>query len=226
MKVFELASEIGVSNKEIISFLATKDVVIKSHLASITDEAADMVRAELVAPKEAPAKPTTQESNDSVISKLTKRRVENPFKPGDLILCKSVTYGKVVYYSSKTDSRYEWANFGDEVEVDYADLQAMHSGKKSYLFKPVFLILDEELYKLWEKDLEPIYKDYIGLDRPEVLFDVNDAVFEETLRNSPKPIQDLIKTEASKMVKENRFTSIQKLKVIDEVCGTALLEFI
>lgn len=225
MKIFELASEMNVSNKEIISFLASKDISIKSHLATVTDEIADMVKAELVVDEQStPASAPVQDT--SIVSKITRRRAENPFKPGDLILCKSVSSGKVVYYSTKTDSRYEWSNFGDEVEVDYADLQAMHSGKKSFLFKPIIIILDEELYKLWESELEPVYKDYIGLDYPEKLFEVNDAVFEETLRNAPKPVQDLVKTEASRLVKENKFNSIQKLRIIDDVCKTALLEFI
>ena len=44
IKVYELAKELGVSNKEIVDFLRSKNIEVKTHMSSVEDADADVVR--------------------------------------------------------------------------------------------------------------------------------------------------------------------------------------
>ena len=50
MRVHELAKEINKENKEVIEFLRSKNVEVKSHMSSVDSEEADMVRKHFAAP--------------------------------------------------------------------------------------------------------------------------------------------------------------------------------
>lgn len=220
MKVYELAKELGIESKELLSTLNEIGYDVKNHMSQITEEQEEVIRSAFEEEKvEEPVVEEVQE--EPVIVKSVKK-----FANDDLIPCKCVKPNKVVWYSTKTGTRYEWSGFGDVVDVLYTDLLAMKSSKSAMLFKPLIIIEDMDLYEQWKKDLEPIYKLYSGLDYPEKLFDMNNVLFKAKLTNSPKAIGELVKITATKMIKEGTFNSLDKLRIIDEVLGTCLKDFI
>ena len=79
------------------------------------------------------------------------------FAPDELITCRSVTYGELLLSAPKSKLLYSWANYGDTTEVEFQDLQALKSTRSSYLFRPRFVIEDEDLVELWAKDLKDMY---------------------------------------------------------------------
>lgn len=44
MRVYELANELGIENKQIIEFLNTTEYTVKSHSSSVEDDAQEIVR--------------------------------------------------------------------------------------------------------------------------------------------------------------------------------------
>lgn len=44
MKIYELAKELNKSSKELMKFLAEKNIEAKSHMSSLEDETVDMVK--------------------------------------------------------------------------------------------------------------------------------------------------------------------------------------
>ena len=155
----------------------------------------------------------------------TKRNRTN-FKQGDMIPCRCVRPNKVVYFSTKTDTRYEWNGFGDMVDVDFADLSAFKSSKSAMLYEPKIVIEDEELYEEWKHVLEPIYEDYLGIDEATDLFQMSDRKFEAFLKTAPTPFKEIIKVTAMRMIKDGDFDSIAKVRIMDDVLGTCMKEFI
>ena len=77
-------------------------------------------------------------------SKKAPAKVARKYEPDEMITCRSLTYGELLLTGKKSKLLYSWANYGDTTEVEYQDLQALKSTKSSYLYKPRFVIEDEE----------------------------------------------------------------------------------
>lgn len=240
MRVYEIAKEFGVENAEILDALKDKGVETKGQMSSVKDEDYDALKetfAEIIKQREearlAEEQKRIEEEAKATAEKAAKAQAMNDqkknarkFVPGDQIPCFCVRPNRVIAIGDRTHSVYTWDGYGEIVDVDYSDIQAWKASKKAYITNPQIIIMDEELYDQWAKDLDPIYEVYLGIDRPEEFFDMNDVVFKKKLETSPRAFQELIKIQARKMIKEGTFNSLTKLAIIDDVCGTALREFV
>lgn len=148
------------------------------------------------------------------------------FVPGDMISCRCVRPNRVVFYSTKTDTRYEFGGYGDVNEVDYSDLLKLKSSKSSILFQPKILIEDEELRAQWARDLEPVAREYEGIYETEELFEKRPEEFEAFLRSASDGVKNLIKLSASTLIKEEKLTDLRLIRIIDDVLGTQYKDFI
>lgn len=239
MRIYEVAKEINIPVKEVLEMLKKNGIEDKGQMSSVTNEEYDLLKenfaeeirkaeeakreAEEKARLEAEAAKEKLETKN-IVSKETKNI--RKFMPDDPIPCRCVRPNKVNALGSRTNSLYTWDGYGEVIDVAYADLQAWKAAKKKYITEPKFIIEDEDLYEQWKKELDPLYENYLGLDYPEQFFDMNDDVFKEKLEKYPKPLQELIKIQATKMMKDKTFNSLTKLAIIDEVLGTDLKEFL
>ena len=148
------------------------------------------------------------------------------FVPGDMISCRCVRPNKVVFYSTKTDTRYEFGGYGDVNEVDYSDLLKLKSSKSSILFQPKILIEDEDLRAQWARDLESVAHEYEGIYETEELFEKTPNEFETFLRNASDGVKNLVKLSASTLIKEEKLTDLRLIRIVDDVLGTQYKDFI
>lgn len=145
------------------------------------------------------------------------------FAPNDQIPCKSITVGKLSHTGIKTGIRYTWADYGDVAYLEYQDLQSLQSMKSNFIFKPLFIIEDEDVVAQWDKMLKPVY-DKIKEDDLEQFFALPQNRFESALKNAPKGFQNSIKVKAVSMIQDGELDSLKKIKAIDEILGTELAE--
>lgn len=143
------------------------------------------------------------------------------YAPDDLITCRSVTYGELLLTGKKSKLLYSWANYNDTTEVEFQDLQALKSTRSSYLYKPRFVIEDEELVEQWSKDLGDMYKNIVDVD-VEDLFKLPLNQFKSKLKKSPKGVQQAVKNIAGEKILNGTLDSLAKIKAIDEILGTDL----
>ena len=145
------------------------------------------------------------------------------YKGDDLIPCRSVVQGELIYVSKKSDNRYIWSNYGDIKEVEYQDLTALRAKRSRFVFGPLFIIEDEEL--LEDSRWQPVKELYDNLysvsDIYEVLELPNDQ-FRKALEKMSKSFRKAVCSEVNRRLEEGLFDSIQKVKIIDEICGTDL----
>lgn len=157
-------------------------------------------------------------------SKAAKKSARK-FAPDDLIVCRSITFGELLLTGKKSKLLYSWANYGDTTEVEYQDLQALKSTRSSYLFKPRFIIEDEELVEQWGKDFGDIYKNIEDIDAEDLL-KLPVAQLRSKLKKASKGVQLAVKNIAGDKILNGSLDSLAKIKAIDEILGTDLKLYI
>lgn len=153
------------------------------------------------------------------------KKAPRKYAPDDMITCRSVTFGELLMTGKKSGLLYSWANHGDTTEVEYQDLQALKSTRSSYLFRPRFVIEDEELVAQWGKDFEKLYESIVNVD-VEALFKLTASQLKSKLKNAPKGVQQAVKNIAGEKILNGSLDSLAKIKAIDEVLGTQLMLYI
>ena len=166
----------------------------------------------------------TEEIEVAAEAKATKKAARK-FEPDDLIVCRSITFGELLLTGKKSKLLYSWANYGDTTEVEYQDLQALKSTRSSYLFKPRFVIEDEELVEQWGKDFGDMYSNIENVDAEDML-KLPANQLKSKLKKAPKGIQVAVKNLAGEKIINGSLDSLAKIKAIDEVLGTNLLLYI
>ena len=163
------------------------------------------------------------ENIESVEQEVKKPATKTPRKyaPDELIPCRSVTYGELLLTGTKSKLMYVWANYNDVTEVEFQDLQALKSTRSSYLFRPRFVIEDEELVEEWGKDFKDMYSKIVSVDVEE-MFNLPLGKFKTALKNAPNGVQQAVKNIAGEKIMNGSLDSLAKIKAIDDVLGTDL----
>jgi hypothetical protein len=222
MKILELSKELGVTNKELISFLKDHGYSVSSHMQTATDEMIELARSDMKPTKIETVSSEVQadiKSDTPTVNKSTK-----VFKPEDEIMCKSVTPWKLTAVGVDKNTVYHWEYFGDIDYVKYRDLQALR--RTDYVMKPNIIIMDDDLRSQWSRELGDVYKYFDHVDYPEEYFDKSDNEFADILKNAPTWIVEIIKTTAVAMIRNENYPSLNKIKLIDDIVGTCIKDFL
>ena len=170
-------------------------------------------------------KETVSEEMEVAAESKSAKKTARKFAPDDLIVCRSITFGELLLTGKKSKLLYSWANYGDTTEVEYQDLQALKSTRSSYLFKPRFIIEDEELVEQWGKDFGDIYKNIEDIDAEDLL-KLPVAQLRSKLKKASKGVQLAVKNIAGDKILNGSLDSLAKIKAIDEILGTDLKLYI
>lgn len=223
MKVNELSKQIGITNKDLISYLKDKGYKISSHMQNVPEEEIDNALNYFT---KKPEQEVVEEVKNDIEMVVTQKPNYEPkvFQPDDIIVCKSVTPWKLNALSIDKTRVYHWGGFGDVDYLTFRDLQALR--RTDYITKPKIIIQDPDLCYQWRRELGNTYKYYLGIEYPEEFFDKTDSEFEKMLKEAPTVLKDVIKFTAINMIKNENYPTVQKLVIIDELLGTCLKEFI
>ena len=168
---------------------------------------------------------TKKENTVNEVENETKKKAPKKYASDELIPCRSITFGELLMTGKKSGLLYSWANHGDVTEVEFQDLQALKSTHSSYLFKPRFVVEDDELTAQWGKEFETLYKDINNVD-VEAMFKLSPAQLKSKLKSAPKGVQQAVKNIAGEKIMNGSLDSLAKIKAIDEVLGTDLKLYI
>ena len=93
------------------------------------------------------------------------------------------------------------------------------------LFKPRFIIEDEELIEQWKGDFGKMYEEITNTD-VEAIFKLPVNQLKAKLKKAPTGIQQAVKNIAGEKILNGSLDSLAKIKAIDEVLGTDLKLYI
>ena len=227
MKINELSKDLGVTNKDVISYLKGEGFKVSSHMQTATDEMIEKASEHF---KLVEVDKDIEAAMPKPIIKEEAKPAQKPAKPirkfamDEFSPCKSVTPWKLVLTGVDKNIVYTWEYFGAEEMVMYRDLQSWR--KRDIITAPKIIIEDADLCEAWKQDMTDIYKTLVNVEYPEELFDLDDAEFEALLKNASPIAREIIKTTAISMIRAENYPSLAKIIKIDEVFGTALRDFL
>mgnify|MGYP007122057849 CR=1 FL=1 len=174
------------------------------------------------------SKPTTTDVQAVEIeTKVVEKPAEKPrdYQPFDLIPCQSLVSGTMFYISPKSNTKYTWADNGEIIDMTYEDLLAMKQTHSQLMYRPCFMIMDEELlaHPRWS-DVAKIYANYdvLSLGDAEKVIGLDANSLKKALERLTPAMRVVICNTAADMIEKGSLDSIAKIKAIDEVCGTEL----
>lgn len=224
MKINDLSKELNITNKDLISYLKSKGYKVSSHMQNATDEMIEDAMEAFKTVEEKDVLNKEETNTKPQISKKAPEVVVKTFKPDDMIVCRSVTPWEIVQPGIDGRTMYRWSCYNDTEYVTYKDLQFFRT--KDLIKKANIIIEDPDLCYQWRHELGDAYKIYLGVDYPEEFFDLPDDKFRTLLQNAPYNFQEVIKYTAMNMVRNENYPTVQKLKIVDELLGTCIREFL
>ena len=171
-------------------------------------------------------KSTSTRATKSVAKEVVKETVTEPspkkYKDGDQISCISTTAGLLVMPGRKTGASYRWIDSGDEVNVDYSDLVAEIRARSNYVFKPRFVVNDDEFVEQ-NKDLKDLYDKLYSKNDLRQILRLPTEQMRIVIVQLPDAVKDTLKSLAATEIDAGGLDSIKTIKALDEIFGTQLL---
>ena len=121
--------------------------------------------------------------------------------------------GTLVYKSKKTGERFIWEAFGDEQEIELAELKAAKNSYKSFFVNNWFLFDDPEIVE------------WLGMNQ-YYKYALNSASFDKLFEKSPDEIEKTVKALSDGQKKSVAFRAKQLIAdgTIDSIKVIAALE--
>lgn len=154
--------------------------------------------------------------------KVTKKEVKKKHNDDDMIPCISVTAGELLVVGIKSKNLYSWDSVGDVVDVEYRDIASAIRSKRPCIFKPRFVIQDDDVIKEFP-ELKSIYDAMYSVNDLKSIFDLPPVQMERAINNLPDGAKDTVKSLAMTGVGDGSLDSIQRIRIIDRIFGTDML---
>jgi hypothetical protein len=166
-----------------------------------------------------PAAHTATPATETVKTPVAKAKT---FEEHEGIECVSCTAGELVVEGLRTKTLYDWHGIGDVIEVEYGDLISMVRARSPYVFKPRFIIRNDDFVKE-NKTVKEFYENMYTIDDLNEIVNMPADKIKEVLPQLPIGAQDALKGIVGGAVDSGTLDSISKIRVFDEFFKTNML---
>lgn len=209
-----MSEEIKLNEKEKVTDKTDKKVNTTKKPASLKQTAPAKVEKEAVEPVES-------------VEAKTIETVEKTFTGEDLIWCRSTTFGGLSYVGAKTKRLYRFEALGDSTEIEFQDLvgEVSKGVGSDYIFKPLFIIDDEDVLKLRKPaNFQKVKEFYETIDYSkdlEPVFEIQSYVqFTDALKLIPDGLRNTFLAIVGSKIETGELDSVKKIEAIDKYFGT------
>ena len=136
-------------------------------------------------------------------------------------MCRSIVTGGLFLEGSKTKMPYKWNNYGDETEVEYRDLVALVREQSGYIYKPFFIIEDEDFIEEFPQ-LKKFYSENYSIKELSAILELPVDEMIKTISTLPKGAVDSLNKSAATQVSLGQIDSVRKIRALDDYFGTDL----
>lgn len=157
--------------------------------------------------------------------KKVEKKVEQTkkYNPEDLIPCRSLTSGQLFLNGERSRLVYQWADYGDVVDVEVRDLDFLiKSNRNVNIYGPRFIIQDDEFVSQYP-ELVKFYSTVFSIKDLMDIVDLPIPQMRREIEGLPETAKNNFKNILSTMIDNHTLDSVQKIKFLDEILGTQLL---
>jgi len=211
MKVYELAKETGIPNRELIAKMQEMGIDVKSHLNVISNEDADRVR--------------------DILSGVENKSQPEPVKPekwkpdlSRMIKIKNISPGYLIY-KSKRQMGYvvEWPMNGDINHLELGEFMNLKNTNRRFITTPwIRIVEDDEIEILEYANILKYFKGIIGIENVADILKLDFESFKVKFDNLPKGYKDTVAGHAAQMIKSGELDSIKIKNYIEQEMDTDL----
>lgn len=158
------------------------------------------------------------EEEDIPFEEETPKKEKRVFHADDMILCRSVTVGKLVMVGQTNNTVYRWMNYGDEIEIEYRDLSALVRAHSPYVYTPYFIVEDEDFIAEF-RELDKFYKEKFTISELTDILRMNEGDMEDAIAVLPKGAKEQFINLASTQISTGELDSVRKIKVLERILG-------
>lgn len=182
--------------------------------------ATSMNKKKVATSKSTVEKINTTETDNKTVAENIKEDVKpkaKKFESTDEISCRSITVGTLVMTGKRTRNSYIWLNDGDVINVEYQDLQALVMARSQYIYRPCFIIDDEDFVEQ-NPQLKKFYESmYTTRDLRTILYIEDDNEMVNAINSMPHGLMSNLRNLASTMVMNHEIDSIRRVKTLEKV---------
>lgn len=163
-----------------------------------------------------------KENNETVETQgSVEKSKKKKFSPTDLIPCVSITPGEMFVQGNKSKNLYTFADIDDCVSIEFKDLDYAARTKDRMMFKPRYIVKDEDFIKL-HPSLNDVYSSLHSTKDLKNILKMTPAQMEKTISSLPIGAQESLKVLAATAVDNGTLDSIKRIQKLDSILGTQL----
>lgn len=133
----------------------------------------------------------------------------------DIIPVKSITFGGLTYKARSTNAIYRWPTIGSLEYMTVSELNEMNNYKRTYLNKPLVILMDERAIKKFR--LQKVYENVAQINNLKSLFKSDMATIERTIDTAlDANMRDILISKVRQMIKNGTLTNINIIKLLEK----------
>lgn len=166
-------------------------------------------------------KQTVEADSDKSTDKKS-YKVKKDLDPSMYVTVKNGFNGTLVYKSKKTGERFIWEAFGDEQEIELAELKAAKNSYKAFFVNNWFLFDDPEIVE-W-LGMNQYYKHALNSASFDKLFEKTPDEIEKTINELSGGQKKSVAFRAKQLIAEGTIDSIKVINALEKSLSVELIE--
>ncbi len=216
MKVFELAKELNLENKEVIKIAQDLDFEIKSHMNNLEDDQVQKIKEFL----------NLNDSKDDLKNETFKQETRTQWKPdlNRMICLKNIASGKLIYVSKRQIGyKIEWEKPGDTNYIELGEFINLKNSDSRFVTEPWIRILeDDEIEILKYANIFKYYEEILGLNNVSDILKLDFNKFKKKFDKLPDGYKNSVVEQAAQMINNGELDSIKIKNYIEKEMGIEL----
>lgn len=160
--------------------------------------------------------------NETVEPTPARARKRMDINRDDLILCRSARTN-LIYISSRTSDKFEWAEYGDVQYITMGELISMKSTQPRFLKEGWLIVDDEEAIE--QLGLSAMYGNIFEIDDMDSFFAKSEDEIERILSNMPRGFKNSLASFARERIESGKLDSNRKIKLLEQLLDVDLKIF-
>lgn len=144
------------------------------------------------------------------------------FSATDEIPCISITPGELFYVGDKTKTLYTWADADDVIGIEYQDLAYAARAKNKMMYKPRYIVQDQDFLMEFPK-LAEVYNGLYSITDLEEILSLPPSQMEKAIMALPEGAKDALQTLVATKIADGSLDSVKRIQKLDEIFDTKML---